>query len=512
MNMPMSKRMLGWFVTVVMALTVTVATAQEFGGTLRVASKAEPETLDQMWSTSDLIYWITANIYEGLYTYNSNFEPELQLAERHDISDDALVHTFHLRQGVMFHNGKEMGAEDVVASVSRWMDRSPLGRIIAENTVELAAVDQYTVRWTLSAPVAPLTFALAIWSQGPVIYPSEVIEAAGSEQMITDYIGTGPFKFEEWQRGSMVRLSRFEGYQPVDREPDGSAGRRTAYLDEIVYQFIPETSVRLIGVVADDFDYAIEVDREGVLPYLDDPAVQVLRSKNGTAILALNHANPLMSDVRIRRAMQAGLCVEDILQVYSSDQFYDIEPSVTGRGAWYTDVGAEVYDQCDPEKARSLAQEAGYDGEPIRVLLSTGSQAKFDMSLVIQQQLAQAGLNFEILELDSAAYGVARRDNTAYELLFNESSRRPHPMLHSHLPSTGLSNWVNEEKEGLIDELFAATTQEDAFAVWERIEELWYQDVVTVKIGDFFNVNVARADVKGLVQFDWPFFWNVWLE
>jgi peptide/nickel transport system substrate-binding protein len=499
---------------VAIAIAFTAAFAQEpkFGGTLRVASKAEPETLDQMWSTGDTIYWITANIFEGLYTYDANLSPRLMLAERHDVSEDGLVHTFHLRQGILFHNGKLMTSEDVVASVNRWMDRAGIGRTIRGRTASLEAVDQFTVRWTLTAPTSSLVHALATWSQGPVVFPSEVVAAAGSERMIEEYIGTGPFQFDEWRRGSSVHLSRFEGYTPREEEPDGTAGRRTAYVDEIVFSFVPETAVRLIGVVAGDLDVAIEADREGVEPYINDPSVQVFRAKSGTTMLVPNHQTGTLSDPLMRQAIAATLCVEDILQVYSSPEFYDVEPSVTGYGPWHTEVGADVYNQCDPARGRELAAQAGYDGSPIRVLFVTGDRTKMDMNLVIQAQLAEAGINWEIVTLDSAAYGSRRQDPTQYEAVFTESSRRPHPILHSHLTATGLSFWVNEEKEALINDLLEAVTQEEAFAVWERIEELWYEDLSTVKIGNFYDVNVASDDVMGLVPFEWPFFWNVWLD
>jgi peptide/nickel transport system substrate-binding protein len=503
-----------WLAASALLLGLGISAAQEpvFGGTLRVASKAEPETLDQMWSTGDTIYWITSNIMEGLYTYDANLAPILMLAERHDVSDDGLVHTFHLRQGILFHNGKLMTSEDVVASLQRWMDRAGIGRTIRGRTASLEATDTYTVRWELTAPTSSLVHALATWSQGPVIYPSEVIAAAGSERMIEDYIGTGPFKFVEWRRGSSVHLERFEDYTPRDEEPDGTGGRRTAYVDQIVFSFVPETSVRLIGVVAGDLDYAIEADREGVTPYVNDPNVQVFRAKSGTAMLVPNHEAGWLSDITMRRAVNAAICVEDVLQVYSSEEFYDVEPSVTSYGPWWTDVGEFAYNICDPDLARDLAQQAGYDGSPIRVMFVTGDRTKMDMNLVIQSQLAMAGINWEIVTLDSAAYGARRQDPTQYEALFTESSRRPHPILHSHLPATGLSLWQNEEKEALINDLLEAVTQEEAFEVWERIEQLWYEDLSTIKIGNFYDVNVARADVQGLVPFEWPFFWNVWLD
>ena len=496
------------------AAMLAFATAQEprFGGTLRVATHAEPQTLDQTWGTQDVIYWISANVMETVYTFNSEGEPVPHLLAGHDISEDGRTHVMHVRQGVRFHDGSEMTATDVAASLGRWMDRNALGREIAERSVSLETTDTYTITWVFSDPVGPLTYALANWTQGGVVYPAHIVEAAGSQNMVNDIVGTGPFRVADWQRGSHVRLERFDDYVPVDAEPDGTAGRRTAYLDAIIFNFVPEAAVRSIGVQVGDLDFAVDVDAETASRLLNDPSVQVLRGKRGTAMLTPSHVESHFANKALRQAVQAAVCVEDVLQVYHSEAFYDVDPSITGFGPWWTDVGADRYDMCDPDRARTLAQEAGYDGSPLRVLIRTGDRSAIDIATVLQAQLAAAGITLELLIMDDAAAGAARLDRTSWEALINQSLQRFHPILHSHLPASGLSMWQNERKEALIDDLFAAVTHDEAFAVWEEIEHLWYEDVATVKIGNFHFANLAHEDVRGVVEFPVPFFWNVWLD
>lgn len=500
--------------TALLVAVCSLAVAQEprFGGTMRVATHAEPQTLDQTWGTQDVIYWISANILETIYTFNAAGEPVPHLLQSHEISDDGREHALQLRQGVSFHDGSEMTADDVVASLERWMDRNALGREIAQRSVSIEAVDDYRVAWTFSEPVGPLTYALANWTQGAVVYPARVVAAAGSQNMIDEIVGTGPFEFVEWQRGSYVRLQRFEDYQAVDAEPDGTAGRRTAYVDELVFTFVPEASVRSIGVQVGDLDFAIDVEAETASRLLNDPNVQVLRGKTGTAMLTPSHVDSHFANKTLRQAVQAAVCAEDVLQVYHSEAFYDVDPSITGFGPWWTDVGADRYDMCDPDRARDLALEAGYDGSPLRVLIRTGDRSAIDIATVLQAQLAVAGINLELLIMDDAAAGAARLDRTSWEALINQSLQRFHPILHSHLPASGLSMWQNDQKEALIDELFAAVSHDEAFEVWEQIEDLWYEDVATVKIGNFHFANVAHSTVRGVVEFPVPFFWNVWLD
>jgi peptide/nickel transport system substrate-binding protein len=482
------------------------------GGVLKIAQKAEPDTLDIMWSTGDLTYWIASQIFEMLLALDEERQPVPHLARNYTVSNDGLTHTFQLRRGVKFHNGEEMTSDDAVASLRRWLDMSALGRsIIGPRTAEIVARDRYTVEWRLRAPTSVLPYALARWTQGAAIYPAKIARAAG-QRMITDYIGTGPYRFVEWKRGTMVRLARFDDYQPVDRPPSGAAGRRTAYLDELHYLFVPEPAVAMVGIEAGDFHFAIEADREAYTRYRFSRKVQSFLGKRGMVFFVPNHQGPVLSNLKIRQAIQAAVCVEPILAVYTNEKFYQKVPAVTGTGPFATDVGRELYNQCNPARARQLLAEAGYDGRPVRVLLTAGDQVKIDMNLVLQQQLAGIGVNYELLIRDSAAYGRIRRDRSAYDAVFTESSWVEHPTLLSHLPATGLSGWRNEEKERLIGDLLAARTHEQALEIWRRIERLWYQDVATVKIGNFFGYAIARFELQGYTDRPFPFFWNVWLQ
>lgn len=482
------------------------------GGVLKIAQKAEPETLDLMWSTSDLIYWISGHIFETLFALNANGEPVPHLARAYQVSSDGLLHTFQLRRGVRFHNGNEMTSDDVVASLQRWLDVSALGRsVLGPQTIGVSARDRYTVEWRLKAPASVLVYALARWTQAAAIYPAAIARTAG-RRMVTEYIGTGPYRFVEWRRGTMVRLARFANYQAVDRPPDGVAGRRVAYIDELQFFFVPETSVRVLGVEAGDYHFTNEADRESYTRYRFSRRVQSFLGKGGMAWLAPNHQGPVLSNLKVRQAIQAATCVDPVLQTYGNERFYEKVPAVMGRGVWATDVGRELYNQCNPARARQMLQEAGYDGRPVKVLLTAGDQPKVDMTLVLQQQLAQIGIPLELMIRDAAAYGRIRADRSQWDAVFNESSFVEHPVLLSHLPAAGISGWRNSERDRLVSELLAAPQQAQALEIWRRIERLWYQDVATVKFGNFYSYDIARREVQGYSDRRIPYWWNVWLQ
>ena len=153
--------------------------------------------------------------YEGLFTYDMQYQAIPELVATHTVSDDGLTHTMALRQGVMFHNGEELKAADAIASLERWGRISGVGKRLMEKTSELAQVDDYTIEFRLSEPYGTILIALAHNTQACTIHPKSILDAAGDDP-ITDpeqYIGTGPYRLVEWQRDAAMRFERFDDYK-----------------------------------------------------------------------------------------------------------------------------------------------------------------------------------------------------------------------------------------------------------------------------------------------------------
>src|ERR687897_2198122 len=225
------------------------------GGTLRVATIGEPPHLDEHQSTAEIIAVIGYCAYEGLFTYDEQYQAIPELVETHTDSDDGLIHTMALRQGVMFHNGEEMKAADVLASVERWGRISGVGQRLMEKTSELAQVDDYTIEFRLSEPYGTILIALAHNTQACTIHPKSILDAAGDDP-ITDpemYIGTGPYRLVEWQRDAAMRFERFDDYTSASEDgPKGYGGTKYAYEDTIEFIPVPDEAARVAGLQAGD--------------------------------------------------------------------------------------------------------------------------------------------------------------------------------------------------------------------------------------------------------------------
>ena len=139
-----------------------IAVAQKRGGVLRVGNLGEPPALDAHWTTASITETLTNHIYEGLYSLDANARPIPMLAESHTVSKDGLAYTFKLRQGIKFHNGKEMTSDDVVASLTRWGKQSVYGKTLFAWVAEFRTVDKYTAQMQLKEKIAIVLISLAV--------------------------------------------------------------------------------------------------------------------------------------------------------------------------------------------------------------------------------------------------------------------------------------------------------------------------------------------------------------
>src|ERR1051326_4161228 len=218
--------------------------APTMGGVLKVAMIGEPPTLDLHKTTAVIVQQITWHVYETLYTYDKNYNAIPLLVETHTVADKGRTYTFKLRRGVKFHNGKEMTSADVVASLQRWGRLATPGKQFWKNVEGLEAKDPHTVVMYLKDTSGALLMGLARPNNGAAIYPKEVCDAAGDND-VKEIIGTGPYRFVEHKPDRHVRLARFKDYAARAEAPDGFGGKRTAYLDEILFVPVPHVAVRL---------------------------------------------------------------------------------------------------------------------------------------------------------------------------------------------------------------------------------------------------------------------------
>lgn len=515
------KKMLFVLVLSLMAVLIGFSVmGQQYGGTLRYATIGEPPHLDLMVVTSDLSSTIGQHIFETLFTFDETYSPIPLLVDTYEKSVDGSEVTFHLRQGVLFHNGEEMDSGDVVASLERWGEYGIRGPIMYKHVLDTVAVDKYTVKLTFDAPFGPMESLLAFNNGGPCIIPEEIAEAARVEPIQPEqYIGTGPYEFSEWIPGRYIRLVRFEDYKSPEGDSTGYGGTRHAYLDEIRFIPVSEAGTRVAGLPAGDYDYAEQIPADLYSSLVADPSVTTYLLKPPMfPMLFRNTKEGLMSNDLMLQAVLAALDMGPILQAAFGD-LAAVNGSVFPEGtAWYTNAGTERYSQADPQKAQELLAQAGYNKEPIRYLVTTSYEYMYAMSMVITDQLRQAGLNIQMRVYDWATLVQYRGQPSEWDLFMTSHGPVPDPSLVTPMSTTYPGWWDTPEKNALVGAFNSSTNFDDRYAIWEQIQTLQYEEGSWIKIGDAFSLNIAANQrVEGLDDphqpaLLWPYFWNIWLK
>ncbi|MCY4261381.1 MAG: ABC transporter substrate-binding protein, partial [Rhodobacteraceae bacterium] len=424
------------FSVVALGAVTTLANAAFATGTLRYATVGEPPTLDQQVVTSDLSTTIAHHMFEGLYTFDASNSPVGLLATGEEVSDDGKTITIMLRKGVKFHDGQDMTSADVVASLNRWGEFGSRGGLLFSNVESVSAAGDHAVTIKLARPFGPWKNLLAFINGGPAIYPESVVGGAGKEPIAPEnYIGTGPYMFSEWEPNRHVELVRFDDYASPDGDADGYGGMRVAAFDALRFIPVPDVGTRVAGLRAGDYDYAESIPGDLYADLEADPSVVTIL--NGGPIFGLVFMNskdgPLQDNFGLRRAIQTALDKVPALQVaIGPEGLWRSNGSFLPDGnVWYSNAGTEHFSMGDTETARSMAEEAGYDGEPIKFMVSTNYPFHYDKAIVYTRQLAGAGFNIDLQVYDWATLIEKRAQPDQWDMFFTHHGFVPDPILIS---------------------------------------------------------------------------------
>jgi len=481
--------------------------------TLRYATIGEPPNLDAQMGTATLASTISQHMFETLYAFDGANAPQPYLVTGETISEDGKIITMTLRDGVMFHNGDTMDAGDVVASLTRWAEHGSRGKLLGLESAE--ATGDLEVTLTLSAPNGAWKSVLAFINGGPAIYPAEIVGEAGGDPIAAEnYIGTGPYMFNELRPNRYVELVRFDDFTPHEGAPDGAAGMREANFEALRFIPVPDVGTRVSGVQAGDYDYAeyISGDLFGLVK--DDPSVQVKIS--AAPIFGLMFMNsetgPLATNTKLRQAIMAALNMEQALQVSVGEpDLFDADGAYFAEGnIWHTSAGTETYNQGDPEKAKALAEEAGYDGTPIKLLVSTNYKAHFDDASVFTRQLADAGINVQMVVVDWATLLTLRGQPSEWDMFMTHHGTVPDPVLLTVLNDSYPGWWKTEQKHELMAEFTGTSDLAERQAAWEKLQALIYEQLPVVKVGNLYSFDIASPGLT--TQWEqapaFPSFWG----
>lgn len=489
----------------------------QMGGTINFAGYSEPPTVDGSWTTAIVVQIPSIHVFESLMAYDEEWAAQPMLCEDVEIADDGLTVTFHLREGVNFHNGEVMDADDVVASIERWFSVAGNGQDTEPFVDSVEAVDDLTVEWQLNTSFAPLlNYMSSPLGYTCVIVPAEVAEASMDDRLGDDqYIGTGPYQFVEHVPDQHILVERFEDYSSRDDEPSNYAGAKTAYADEIRFVTVPDASARIAGVEAGDYHWAEEVTRDDYdrLQEDDNVVAEILSPLRFKGIIFNKERGPF-TDVNLRRAALLALDMEEIMfAAFGDEEFWRLDHSLLPEeSVWYSEVGADQYNLMDVEQARQLVEDSDYDGEEIRWMSPSDREDYYAVALTAAPMLQDIGLNVEVLGVDWGTVVDRRTDPEEYEIFNTGFGFGPEPTTVSFIPADWPGWWTSEEKEAALQAVMEETDQEARKELWDEFQQVYYDEVPVIKVGDFFGLTIRRAELKNGLVAQEPRFWNAWIE
>ena len=378
---------------------------------LNVAVFPEPNSLILGAGSTGPAQMVLGNIYDALLRFDEKLQPQPSLATDWTVSKDGLVYTFKLKKGVTWHDGKPFTADDVVFTADKLQRTlNPRVRVAMQSVQGVKALDSHTVEFRLNLPYAAFLGLFDVSSMP--IGPKHLLgEADLSKPLTGTPIGTGPFKFKEWQRGSFIQLVKNENYHEAGLPK----------VDTVYWHIIPDAASRAA---------AFESGKVDVLPGGTAEYFDVLRLSKlpGAAVttkgwekfapqswLWINHRLPVFQDVRVRQALMHALdrdaMAKVIWQGFATPATGPFNPTT----AFYTNK-TRTY-PLDVAKAKKLLAEAGYKGQVIRLMPLPFGETWARMAEMVKQNLTQAGFKIEMVSADLPGT-MARQSNWDFDLTF----------------------------------------------------------------------------------------------
>lgn len=347
---------------------------------------------------------IHLHIVEGLVAFGETGEVKPLLAESISVSQDGRTYSFKLRQGLRFHNGAPVTAEEVKWSWTynmanaEWRCRREFDGHGVAKVLDVATPDQETVVFTLDRPSAMFLPAMARpdCAMAPVIHRSS-LHADGSWARP---VGTGPFQFIEWKRGELIRLGRFADYRSREGGVDGYTGSKRPLVDELTFVVVPDSATAIAALKSGALD---------VIPYLspsefallkDDPSLNISRSPNmGMITLLMQTRDPLLQNAKLRRAIAAAIDMEELTAAASDGLAHRNNSIVPSSSSYHSAAHDEGY-RFDPALAKRLLAESGYRGEELVIQTNQRLPWSYNVAVVAQAMLQSAGIKvrLEVLE------------------------------------------------------------------------------------------------------------------
>ena len=482
----------------------SAADAVTYKDALTIASSSDQNYMDgQMNNTNDM--YLRA-VYSQLVRRDANNELVGDLAESWEVSEDGCTWTFHLKQGVKFHSGKELISADVKASYDRLLDEENPVRytsLAAGYISECKVVDDYTVQLITPSPIAP--FLANLTHRSNLILNADYIEKYGTELGLTaeSVDGTGPYKLASWDRDQEMVLERFDDYF------GGAVPTKT--IDILI---VSDANARQVALETGEVDMTTVATSE--VPALkQNPDLNIITTESiGAHGLQFNCANEYLKDTRLRQAVSYAIDRQAIIDALYSDIGEEACTAPVNPNVWgYYDFGVIQQDQ---EKAKQLMAEAGYpDGFEFSIMVYTGYNKSLETCEMIVSDLAEVGITATIETVDNATFNASMGNRSTpgedfpWGMFFmgygagtadcDEGLRRIWETSPDGNNNNNYGWYSNAEVDRLLNAAAVEMDETARLDLYKQAQQILYiDDPAAVWTNDRFNIWATTSKVEGV--------------
>ncbi|MCA6116974.1 ABC transporter substrate-binding protein [Bradyrhizobium sp. WSM 1738] len=467
-------------------------------------------------------------VYDTLLATDSNFKIQPQMADW-KVSDDKLTYTFTLRDGLKWHDGQPVTAEDCVASLKRWGRNDTMGQKLMDFVASLEPIDAKSFALKLKEP-----YGLVLESIGkpssytPFMMPKRLAETPAGQQ-IKEQVGSGPFKFvqAEFQPGVKAVYEKNPDYVPRKEPPSWTSGGKVVKVDRVEWITMPDAQTAVNALQSGDIDFMENLPFD-LLPVLEankDIKVDVLNKFGFQTLGRMNFLHPPFDNVKVRRAAFLAMKQKDVLDALVGNAKYQkICGAIFVCGTpLESDVGSESLVKGNGmAEAKKLLAESGYDGTPI-VIMAPGDVVTLKAQpIVAAQLLREAGFKVDLQATDWQTVVTRRASQKppkegGWNMFFTNwvAADVSNPVGNASVSGRGKNGgwfgWAEDAKiEELRDKFARSGSADEQKKLAAEIQKQAYEQVIYIPLGQYLIPSGWRKSLTGIVDGPaTPVFWNI---
>ena len=477
--------------------------------TLRVVPETLTNILDPHFTTSFTARDFSYLVYDTLFAVDDKWTPRPQMVERFEKSADGMTWTFTLRDGLVFHDGSPVTAEDCVASLRRWGARDTMGAAMLRATASLDPVDARTFKLVLKEKFGLVLESLAKpGAMVPMIMPKRLAEMPPNRP-VTEPIGSGPYRFlkDEYRPGDRIVLARHEAYKPRAEPAVWASGAKVPRFERVELIAMPDVSTQVSGILTGEVDYLERLPAD-VLPVLErnrNVKVQVVSPYGYQGILRFNHLQPPFNDVRVRRAVMTAVDQAEYLAVVAGRDEYG-KPCRSMYGCGTPLETAAGMPAADFATAKRMLVESGADlAKPVVILHPADAPGIAALGLVTQALLTKLGFTVDLKAMDLNTFFASRAKPEGWNI-FHTTNTVPDmqtPLQNVYMNGAGAPNgfagWAKDDDvERLRAEFAASSDPAAAKKIAEDAHKRAAEAGFYMPLGQFVGASAWRADLTGV--------------